>query len=198
MANRILTIDMITRESLRILENELVVTRNCNRQYDKSFAVEGAKIGDTLRIRLPDRVVVSDGAVFQNQAENQQYTTLTVSSQKHVGCSFTSAEMTMSLQDYSDTILKPRISQLAATHRLRRGRGCGEADRPVGRHPRHDAQHLAGRAVRRSEVERVGHHAGRAVRRGQPGRERRAGGRLQGLLQPAGRHLQPVQVGQHG
>ena len=50
MANSILTIDMITRKALEILENNLVITRNVNRQYDDSFAVEGAKIGSTLRI----------------------------------------------------------------------------------------------------------------------------------------------------
>jgi hypothetical protein len=115
VANTILTIDMITREALRILENNLVLTRNINRQYDSSFVNEGAKIGSTLRIRKPDRVLVSDGAALQVQDETQQWTTLTVSSQKHVGFSFTSAEMTMSLQDYSDNVLAPRISQLASS-----------------------------------------------------------------------------------
>ncbi len=43
MANSLLTIDMITRKALQILENNLVITRNVNRQYDDSFAVEGAK-----------------------------------------------------------------------------------------------------------------------------------------------------------
>ena len=33
MANSILTIDMITRKALEILENNLVLTRNVNRQY---------------------------------------------------------------------------------------------------------------------------------------------------------------------
>ena len=51
MANSILTIDMITRKALEILENNLVLTRNVNRQYDDSFAVSGAKIGSTLRNR---------------------------------------------------------------------------------------------------------------------------------------------------
>jgi hypothetical protein len=58
MSNSLLTIDMITRKSLEILENNLVLTRNVNRAYDDSFAVEGAKIGSTLRIRLPDRALV--------------------------------------------------------------------------------------------------------------------------------------------
>jgi len=115
MSNSILTIDMITRKSLEILENNLVITRNVNRQYDDSFAVEGAKIGSTLRIRLPDRALVTDGAALQVQDDNEQYTTLTVSTQKHIGVNFTSAELTMQLDDFAERVLKPRISQLASS-----------------------------------------------------------------------------------
>jgi hypothetical protein len=115
MANSILTIDMITRKALEILENNLVITRNVNRQYDDSFAVEGAKIGSTLRIRLPDRALVTDGAALQVQDDNEQHTTLTVNSQKHIGVNFTSAELTMQLDDFADRVLKPRISQLASS-----------------------------------------------------------------------------------
>ena len=115
MSNSILTIDMITRKSLEILENNLVLTRNVNRQYDDSFAVEGAKIGSTLRIRLPDRALVTDGAALQVQDDNEQYTTLSVSNQKHIGVNFSSAELTMQLDDFAERVLKPRISQLASS-----------------------------------------------------------------------------------
>ena len=115
MSNSLLTIDMITRKSLEILENSLVLTRNCNRQYDDSFAVSGAKIGSTLRIRKPDRALVTDGAALQVQDDNEQYTTLTVASQKHIGVNFTSAELTMQLDDFAERVLKPRISQLASS-----------------------------------------------------------------------------------
>jgi hypothetical protein len=106
---------MITRKALEILENNLVITRTVNRQYDDSFAVEGAKIGSTLRIRLPDRALVTDGAALQVQDDNEQFTTLTVSSQKHIGVNFTSAELTMQLDDFAERVLKPRISQLASS-----------------------------------------------------------------------------------
>jgi hypothetical protein len=115
VSNSLLTIDMITRKALEILENNLVLTRNVNRQYDDSFAVEGAKIGSTLRIRLPDRALVTDGAALQVQDDNEQYTTLTVNNQKHIGVNFTSAELTMQLDDFADRVLKPRISQLASS-----------------------------------------------------------------------------------
>ena len=115
MSNSLLTIDMITRKCLEILENNLVISRNVNKEYDDSFAVEGAKIGSTLRIRLPDRALVTDGAALQVQDDNEQFTTLTVSSQKHIGINFTSAELTMQLDDFAKRVLKPRISQLASS-----------------------------------------------------------------------------------
>lgn len=115
MPNSLLTIDMITRKALEILENNLVITRNVNRQYDDSFAVQGAKIGSTLRIRLPDRALVTDGAALQVQDDQEQFTTLSVSSQKHIGVNFTTAELTMQLDDFAERVLKPRVSQLAAS-----------------------------------------------------------------------------------
>jgi hypothetical protein len=115
MANNLLTIDQITLKALEIFENNLVITRNINKQYDSSFAKEGAKIGDTLRIRLPDRALVTKGAALQVQDENQQYTTLAVTEQAHIGINFTTAELTMKLDQFADIVLKPRISQLAAS-----------------------------------------------------------------------------------
>ena len=115
MSNSILTIDMITRKALEIFENNLVISRNCDRQYDNSFAVEGAKIGSTLRIRLPDRALVTDGAALNVQDDNEQNTTLAVATQKHIGVNFTSAELIMSLDDFADRVLKPRVSQLASS-----------------------------------------------------------------------------------
>ena len=92
-----------------------MLTRNVNRQYDDSFAKEGAKIGSTLRIRLPDRALVTDGAALQVQDDNEQYTTLTVANQKHIGVNFTTAELTMQLDDFAERVLKPRVSQLASS-----------------------------------------------------------------------------------
>ena len=92
-----------------------MITRTVNRQYDSSFAQEGAKIGSTLRIRLPDRALVTDGAALQVQDDNEQLTTLTVATQKHIGVNFTTAELTMQLDDFAERVLKPRISQLASS-----------------------------------------------------------------------------------
>ena len=93
----------------------VVVANSAEQCDDDSFAVQGAKIGSTLRIRLPDRALVTDGAALQVQDDQEQFTTLTVSSQKHIGVNFTTAELTMQLDDFAERVLKPRISQLASS-----------------------------------------------------------------------------------
>lgn len=111
--NTLLTIDMITKESLMILENNLVFTKHVNRNYDDKFAVSGAKIGDTLRIRKPARYTIRTGATAQVQDHTEQYTTLTLNLYKGIDLSFTSTELTLKLDEFSDRILKPAVSQIA-------------------------------------------------------------------------------------
>ncbi len=111
--NSLLTIDMITREAVRLFKNSNLFIMNMDTQYDGAFAVDGAKIGSTLRIRLPNDYIVTDGPAMQLQATNEQYTTLTVTSQKNVAVPFTTAERTMSIDDYSEIVLAPMINNLA-------------------------------------------------------------------------------------
>lgn len=114
MSNSILTPTAVTRESLRILHQKLNFVGNINRQYDDRFANSGAKIGDTLQIRLPNEYTVRTGKTLAAQDTSEQSVALTVSTQKGVDVNFSSAEMTMSLDDFSARILEPAMSVLAA------------------------------------------------------------------------------------
>lgn len=114
MANSILTPTMITREMLRVLHGKLSFIGNCNRQYDDRFAQEGAKIGTSLNIRMPSKYSVRTGATLSAQDHIERSTPLTVSSQIGVDVSFTSVELTMSLDDFSERIIDPAMAQLAA------------------------------------------------------------------------------------
>ncbi len=111
--NALLTIDMITREAVRLFKNSNLFIMNMDTQYDGSFAIDGAKIGQILRIRLPNDYVVTDGPAMQLQSTSEQYTTLEVTSQKNVAVPFTTAERTMSIDDYSEIIMAPMINNLA-------------------------------------------------------------------------------------
>ena len=114
MANNILTITQITREALRVLHQKCNFIGNVNRQYDSQFAQDGAKIGTTLNIRMPPKYSVRTGATYSGQDHVERSTPLTVSSQYGVDISFTTAELTMDLNEFSDNILDPAMAQLAA------------------------------------------------------------------------------------
>ena len=113
MSNNLLTIAMITQESLRVLSNTLTFTGKVNRQYDNQFAKSGAKIGQTVSIRKPAQYTVNQGPVINIQAQNETYTQLTLNRQWNVGLAFTSAEKTMSLDMYSDRVIKPAVIAIA-------------------------------------------------------------------------------------
>jgi len=115
MANSLLTIDMITREALRLFVNSNAFLRNINRQYDSQFAKTGAKIGDTLRIRLPNDYTVRTGKTAVPQDTNEQSTSLTVATQKGVDLSFSSVDRALSLDDFSARILRPAVNNLAGS-----------------------------------------------------------------------------------
>ena len=114
MANTLLTPTAVTREALRILHQKLTFIGSINRQYDDSFAKEGAKIGDTLKIRLPNQYTVTSGATLATQDTSETSVSLQVATQKHVGMNFTSAELTLSMDDFSKRIIEPAMAVLAA------------------------------------------------------------------------------------
>jgi hypothetical protein len=105
---------MITREALRILHQKLTFIGSINRAYDSSFAQSGAKIGDTLRIRLPNQYTVRTGAVIGVQDTTESKIDLTVATQKGVDMNFSSAELTLDLDDFSRRILEPAMAVLAS------------------------------------------------------------------------------------
>ena len=114
MANTLLTPSAITRRALLILHQKLNFIGSINRQYDDSYAVQGAKIGDSLRIRLPNEYTVRTGPTLATQDTNEQSVTLQVSTQKGVDVNFTSRDLTLDLDDFAERILEPAMSVLAA------------------------------------------------------------------------------------
>lgn len=114
MANSILTPTAVTREAARILHQKLNFVGSINRQYDDSFAKAGAKIGDSLKIRMPNQYTIRSGATLSTQDVTETSETLQVATQKGVDVTFTSAELTLSLDDFASRILEPAMSVLAA------------------------------------------------------------------------------------
>ena len=114
MANTPLTPTAVTREILRVAHERAAFIGTVERQYDDSFAKTGAKIGDTLKIRLPNKYTVRSGKTLNAQDTAESSVSLTVATQKGVDMNFSSAELTMEMDDFSKRIIEPAVAVLVS------------------------------------------------------------------------------------
>ena len=113
MSNNLLTISKITNEALMVLENELTFTGQVDRNYDDQFAVVGAKIGQTVNVRRPGRFIGAIGPTLVVEDFNETSVPVTLSTQFQVSTQFTTQDLALSLDMFSDRILKPAIATVA-------------------------------------------------------------------------------------
>jgi hypothetical protein len=113
MANNLLTISKITNEALMVLENELTFTSEVDRNYDDQFAVVGAKIGNTVNVRRPGRFIGTTGPALNVEDFNETSVPVTLTTQFHVDTQFTTQDLALSLDMFSDRVLKPAIAAIA-------------------------------------------------------------------------------------
>lgn len=115
MANSLVTIDMVTREALRIAHEKCQFIGTTDRQYDDSYAKTGAKIGAALRVRKPNQYTRTQGSrVMDVQEQNEQTSTITVATQDHVDMRFNSAELALSIDEISKRYIEPAVSVLVS------------------------------------------------------------------------------------
>lgn len=113
--NTLLNIDMITAKALVILHQKLNFIGSINREYDSSFANTGAKIGDTLRIRLPNMYTVrQDTMTLAPQNTVEANTSLTVSKISGVDMSFSDIDLTLKIDDFAARYIEPAMAVIAA------------------------------------------------------------------------------------
>jgi hypothetical protein len=113
MANNLLTISKITNEALMVLENELTFTSEVDRNYDDQFAVVGGKIGNTVNVRRPGRFIGTSGPALNVEDFNETSVPVTLSTQFHVDTQFTTQDLALSLDMFSDRVLKPAVAAIA-------------------------------------------------------------------------------------
>jgi hypothetical protein len=111
--NSLVTIDMVTREALRIAHEKAQFIGTVDRSYDDSFAKTGAKIGDTLRVRLPNQYTRTQGSrVMDVQNQDERTKAITVATQDHVDMRFNSAELALTIDELSKRYIEPAVSVL--------------------------------------------------------------------------------------
>jgi len=111
MANSLITPSVIAQEALVQLENNLTMANNVHREYKKEFV----KVGDTVSIRKPVKFYAADGKTRVNQDVEEANTSITVDKQKHVSWKFSSKDLTLTVEDYSERYIKPAMIALANT-----------------------------------------------------------------------------------
>ena len=113
MANSLVTPTWYTKEVARILVNSLKFAANVNRNYDDAYVQAGAKVGYTVNARLPQRFTVTEGQALQTQGINDQYAPITLTHQKNVAYSWSTASMTQEIEMVRERYVKPAATALA-------------------------------------------------------------------------------------
>ena len=114
MGNTLLTVTMVNREGLRVVHNNIVFAKGINRQYSKEFAIIGAKIGDTVNVRKPNKYNLRRGTQIQIQGTNEQTVPVKLTTQYGVDPSFSSQDLTLSLDDFGKRVLTPAMAQITS------------------------------------------------------------------------------------
>lgn len=113
MANVLLTTDKVTKASVALFKNSNMFIKNLDTQYDGEFAVDGAKIGDAVRVRLPNDYTIRHGAALSSQDTGETFTSLKLQSQSGVDIAFSTAERTLKIDEYSERYIMPMMNNLA-------------------------------------------------------------------------------------
>lgn len=115
-ANMFLFVDWLTMESLRILVNKLEIAQFFNTDYNKEYSKEFA-VGETVRVKLPQRFLIRDGLGYDPQPINRLYTTVTLNQIFGVDFEWDSVEAALKMERGEDAIrreyIEPAMAQLA-------------------------------------------------------------------------------------
>lgn len=109
MADTIITPDMIAKEALMQLENNCVMGKLVHREYKKEFV----KVGATVDVRKPVKFTAQDGATRVNQDVQEASTPFTIDKRKHVSWDFSTQDLTLSIEEYSERYIQPAAIALA-------------------------------------------------------------------------------------
>jgi hypothetical protein len=114
VANTLLTVSQITRKAAMTLHQKSTLIRSVNRQYDPEFGKSGGKIGDTLRVRMPNQYAYRSTLTYSAADITEEKVDLPVATVGGVDMQFTSQDLALSLDDFNDRFIEPAVSVIAA------------------------------------------------------------------------------------
>src|SRR5688572_4098490 len=113
MANTLVTSTWVTKETAAGYVNFLVFASNLTKEYNDQFKINGAHMGDTINVRLPQRFTATHGQALQTQNIFDQTTPVTLNDQVNVAFAFSSAQLTTSVDMVRERYVKPAAQTLA-------------------------------------------------------------------------------------
>ena len=112
--NNFNNIAMITRSSMNVLRNSLVLVPRVNRTYEPEFNKGEGKIGDTINVRIPYGGTVTSGKVAVPQGFVDEYKPITLT-QQNASLRFSSKELALNVEDggeFERSVLGPQMGAL--------------------------------------------------------------------------------------
>jgi hypothetical protein len=114
MSNSLLTPTKIIREALMVAHQRSNFVSTLENKYENEFGVNGAKIGDTCQVRLPNKFTSTASATLNVQDVTESKVDVVVNTRRHIGMAFTTKDLTLTIDDFSKRYIKPAVSQLMA------------------------------------------------------------------------------------
>lgn len=115
LANTLVNPTWVMKEIARRLVNNWVFANNVSRDYDDDYVVDGAKVGDTVKARMPQRYQVTKGQQLVKTAVEDRTRDITLTDQAHVGIEFSSASLAMHVDMYRERYIAPAVDALVNT-----------------------------------------------------------------------------------
>lgn len=113
MANTLITPEWVTMETAMYFVNSLRGVAQFDRQYSDEFVQAGAKVGDTVKVRLPVQFEASDGEALVTQNLLDRTVNVILNRRRHVGFGWSSAQATTDLDDIRSRYVQPAAETLA-------------------------------------------------------------------------------------
>src|SRR4030042_5813316 len=116
MPNTLANPEWVIKEVGATYPNDIILSKQVSKSYDPQYRQTGAKFGDTVKARLPQRYVVSDGPLLVTQALQDRTLPISLGPQKHIGFSYSSREASLNLDDIRNRAVMPAPEALASAH----------------------------------------------------------------------------------
>lgn len=116
MANSLITSSLITKEALATLHNQCQLIKACDTSYSSYYTSHGrvGKPGDTINVRKPTRGNVRDVWTMNIGDISEASVPVKIDQITGVDFSFSSAELSLTIEDFAKRYIKPNVELLAA------------------------------------------------------------------------------------